>query len=45
MMKIFVKDLCETVQAGVVIFGMQVDNDVLYRGIVNKPSHAYSSQY
>ena len=44
-MKFFVKDYCEIVQAGVVIFGMQVDNDVLYRGIANQPSHAYSSLY
>ena len=43
--EIFVKDLCETVQARVVIFGMQVDNDVLYRGIANQPSPAYSSMY
>ena len=43
MMKFFVKDFCETVQAGVVIFGEQVDNDVLYRGIANQPSSAYSS--
>ena len=42
---IFVKDFCETVQARVFIFGMQVDNDVLYRGIVNQPSSAYSSLY
>ena len=27
MMKFFVKDFCETVQARVVIFGEQVDND------------------
>ena len=27
-MKFFVKDFCETVQARVFIFGMQVDNDV-----------------
>ena len=45
MMKFFVKDFCETVQARVVIFGEQVDNDVLYRGIVNQPSPAYSSLY
>ena len=45
MMKFFVKDLCETVQANVVIFGMQVDNDVLYREIANQPSPAYSSLY
>ena len=45
MMKFFVKDFCETVQARVVIFGMQVDNDVLYHGIANQPSPAYSSLY
>ena len=45
MMKFFVKDVYETVQARVVIFGMQVDNDVLYRGIANQPSPAYSSLY
>ena len=39
--EIFVKDFCETVQARVVIFGMQVDNDVLYCGIANQPSPAY----
>ena len=44
-MKFFVKDFCEIVQARVVIFGIQVDNDVLYRGIANQPSHAYSSLY
>ena len=43
--EIFVKDFCETVQARVVIFGMQVDNDVLYCGIANQPSPAYSSLY
>ena len=43
MMKFFVKDFCEIVQARVFIFGMQVDNDVLYRGIANQPSLAYSS--
>ena len=41
MMKFFVKDFCETVQARVFIFGMQVDNDVLYRGIANQPSLSY----
>ena len=45
MMKFFVKDFCETMQARVVIFGEQVDNDVLYRGISNQPSPAYSSLY
>ena len=44
-MKFFVKDFCETVQARVFIFGMQVDNDVLYHGIANQPSPAYSSLY
>ena len=44
-MKFFVKDFSEIVQAGVVIFGEQVDNDVLYRGIANQPSPAYSSVY
>ena len=44
-MKIFVKDFCEIVQATVFIFGMQVDNDVLYRGIANQPSSAFSSLY
>ena len=38
MMKFFVKDFSETLQARVVIFGMQVGNDVLYRGIANQPS-------
>ena len=44
-LKFFVKDFCETVQARVVIFGMQVDNDIVYRGIANQPSPAYSSLY
>ena len=43
MIKFFVKDFCETVQARVVIFGMQFDNDVLYHGIANQSSSAYSS--
>ena len=41
--EIFVKDFSETVQARVFIFGVQVDNDVLYRGIANQPTPAYSS--
>ena len=45
MMKFFVKDFCETMQARVLIFGMQVDNDVLYCGIANQLSPAYSSLY
>ena len=43
-MKFFVKDFSETVKARVVIFGEQLDNDVLYCGIANQPS-AYSSLY
>ena len=43
--EIFVKDFCETLQARVFIFGMQVDNDVLHRGIANQPTPAYSSLY
>ena len=43
--EIFVKDFSEIVQARVFIFGMQVDNDVLYSGIVNQPSLADSSLY
>ena len=47
-MKFFTKDFCETVQARVVMFGKQVDNDVLYHGVLyhgnmNQPSPAYSS--
>ena len=45
IMKFFVKDFCKTVQTRVVIFGMQVDNDVLYRGTANQPSHVYFSVY
>ena len=45
MMKLSVKDFCESIQARVVIFGERVDNDVLYRGIANQPSSAYSSLY
>ena len=44
-MNFFYKDFCETMQARVVIFGEQLDNDVLYRGIANQPSPAYSSLY
>ena len=38
---IFVRDCCKIVQARIDIFDMQVDNDVLYRGIANQPYHAY----
>ena len=44
-MKFFVKDFCETVLARVFIFGMQIDNDVLYCGIANQLSPAYSSTF
>ena len=44
-MKFVVKNFCKTVQARVVIFDKQVDDDMLYRGIANKPSPAYSSRY
>ena len=40
-MKFFVKDFCETVQARLVIFGMQNDHDILYHWIVNQPSHFF----
>ena len=42
-MKFFVKDFCEIVPAGVVIFGKQIGNDVMYCGIANQSSYAYSS--
>ena len=45
MKKFFFKDFCETVEARVFIYGMQVDNDVLYCGNANQPSPAYSSLY
>ena len=45
MMKFFVENFCEIEQARVVIFGMQIDNHLLYRGIWNQPSPAYSSLY
>ena len=45
MMKFFIKDICETVQARIVIFGKQVDDDVLNRWVANQPSSAYSSLY
>ena len=43
--EIFVKDFSETVQARVFILGMQVDNDLLYCGIANLLTPAYSSLY
>ena len=32
-------------KAKVFIFGMQVDNDELYHGIVKQPSHSFSPLY
>ena len=43
--EMFRQDFCKTVQARVIIFGEQVDNDVLYRWIVNQLSPAYSPLY
>ena len=43
-MKVFVKD-CQIVQARVVVFGMQIDDNMLYHGIGNQLSAAYSSLY
>ena len=39
------KSFRQTMQARVIIFGMQVDNDVLYRGIANQPYPFYSFLY
>ena len=44
-MKFFVKDYCETVQARIVIFVMQVVNDVVCCEIANQPYAAYSVLY
>ena len=44
-MKIFVNDFCSSPQARVVIFGMQVVDDVLYCGIANQSFPAYSYLY
>ena len=42
-MKFFVKYFCKNVQARLIIFGMQIENDELYCKIANQPSDAYSS--
>ena len=39
------KIFCKTVRAGVVIFGKQVDNDVLLYSVIANQPHAYSSPY
>ena len=44
-MNVFVKARYKTVQARVVTFGKQLDNNVLYHGIAHMPSHAYSFLY
>ena len=44
-MKFFGKYFCGTLQPRVVIFGMQVDDDVLYCGFAYQSYAAYSSQY
>ena len=44
-MKFFVNGFFETMQASVIIFGMQVHDNVLYRGIAIQPAPAYSSLY
>ena len=41
--KCFVKDISTTVKDRNFIFGLQVHNDKLYRGIENGPSHVCSS--
>ena len=45
LMKCFVKDFSSTMQGRMLIFGMQLDDDLLYRGIENQSSPAYSSLY
>ena len=41
----FSSEFCGTLQARVVIFGMQAVDDVLYCGTANQPSPAYSSLF
>ena len=45
LMKFFVKGFSTTMQGRILIFGMQADYDLLYRGIENQSSPAYSSLY
>ena len=42
-MKFFVKDFSTNMQGKMLIFGMQVDDDLLYRGVGNQSSPTYSS--
>ena len=44
-MKYFVKDFSTSVLARILVFGMQVDDDLLYPGIGNQPSPVYFSLY
>ena len=44
-MKVLVKDFSTTMQATMVIFGSQVHDALLYRGIENQSSSVYSSLY
>ena len=44
-MKFFIKDFSKTMQARMVIFGMHVDDALLYPGIENQSSPAYSYLY
>ena len=45
LMKYFVKDFSTIMQGKTLIFGMQVDDDLLYVGIGKQASPAYSSLY
>ena len=45
LMKFFVKDFSRTMQCRMLIFGMQVDDELLYRGIENQSSPSYFSLY
>lgn len=44
-MNIFVKYFLAVLQAGVVSYGMKVDDDLIYHGIESQPFPAYSSMY
>ena len=42
---VFVKDIYKSIQDRNFIYGIQVDNGKLYRGIENEPSPVCSSEY
>ena len=42
-MTFFIKDLSTTMHTRMLIFGMQIDDDLFYHGSENHPSPAYSS--